>query len=103
MCPLAFLLITAEFVMEEKTIKVYVAQHFLPCKEVEQLIREGKLEGIELVDIETDQGFEEFTREILAHGDSAVPSAYKDGQKCSIRIDDEDRGLIIDCPSSEQG
>lgn len=81
------------------TIKVYISKNCKPCDEVKQLIDQGKYEGeIEVVDVETDEGFGEFNREVLEHGDGAVPSAYKEGAKCKILID-EDRGLMFHCPS----
>lgn len=83
------------------TIKVYTAKHCGPCKDITKLIKEGKFEEkIELIDIETDKGFEEFTREVLEHGEGAVPSAYKDGKKCVIGYD-EHGNIAIDCPTDD--
>lgn len=90
-------------------IKVYSSKHCRPCRTVDELIKEGRFEGeIELIDIETDDGFARFKKEVLEQGHGAVPSAYKEGQRCTIRIDDAERYLIIDCPtdrppSSDQG
>ena len=89
------------------TIKIYTAEHCRPCKEVLELIKEalkssgGKMGGedVRLIDIETDEGFNEFSREVLRKGDGAVPSAYKDGQKCEIVVEDDD--VLLNCPNSE--
>ncbi len=84
------------------TIRVYTAKHCTPCEEIKRLIEEGKFAGekeVELVDIETDEGFEKFRDEVLQFGDAAVPSAYKDGQKCLIRIDEENNNVLLECPT----
>lgn len=83
------------------TIKVYISKNCKPCQEVKELLEQGKYEDeIEIVDIETDEGFDDFSREVLEHGDAAVPSAYKEGAKCKILIDEE-QGLIFNCPSKQ--
>ena len=84
--------------MAEK-IRVYIAGNCGPCEDIRKMVQEGKApEGVELVDIETDEGFAEFTAEVLTHGDGGVPSAYKGGQLCEIFKDDQNNTLIIDCP-----
>ncbi len=85
------------------TIRVYTAKHCVPCEGIKRLIEEGKFTGeneIELIDIETDDGFEKFRKEVLQFGDAAVPSAYKDGKKCSIRIDEENNSVLLECPTT---
>ena len=85
------------------TIRIYTAKHCKPCHEIEQLIKEGKFAGekeVELIDIETDEGFEQFRKEVLDFSDGAVPSAYKDGKKCLIHIDEENNHLLLECPTS---
>lgn len=83
------------------TIRVYTSKHCEPCREVDRLIKEGKFEGeIELVDIESDEGFEKFRSEVLSLGDGAVPSAYKEGKKCIISITEDD-SLLFNCPSED--
>ena len=83
-----------------KTITVFVSEHCTPCKEIDRLIKEGRFEDkIELVDIETDEGFEKFSREVLRRGDGAVPSAYRDGQRCQILVEDDE--VFLNCPNSE--
>lgn len=83
------------------SIRVYTAKHCTPCRKIEELIREGKIsEDIELIDIETDEGFLKFKDDVLARGDGAVPSAYKEGQRCKIGFDEEEH-LFFECPSEE--
>jgi predicted thioredoxin/glutaredoxin len=80
-------------------IKVFTSKNCSPCHEVDRLIHEGKFAGeVELVDIETDEGFNQFKKEVLSFGDGAVPSAYKDGQRCVISITEDDH-LIFNCPT----
>ena len=85
------------------TIRIYTAKHCRPCHEVEQLIKGGKFSGddIELVDIETNEGFEKFKKEVLDFSDGAVPSAYRDGKKCLIHIDEENNSLLFECPTTD--
>jgi glutaredoxin len=81
------------------TIRIYTAKHCIPCKEVEEKIKPlGETEQFEVIDIETDEGFEKFKKEVLDHSDGSVPSAYKDGQRCIIGFND-DGELILDCPA----
>lgn len=82
------------------TIRIYTAKHCKPCYEIERIIKDKKIEGVEIVDIETDEGFEKFREEVLQFGDAAVPSAYKDGKECAILIDDEEN-IILDCPTTD--
>lgn len=82
-------------------IRVFTSKHCPPCKEIDRLIKEGKFVGeseVELIDIETDEGFAKFKDEVLDFGDGAVPSAYKEGKKCVISITEEDN-LLFNCPS----
>jgi predicted thioredoxin/glutaredoxin len=77
-------------------IRVYTAEHCDPCHQVEQMIKDGKVgEAVEIIDIETEEGFGLFNSEVLSKGDAAVPSAYKDGQICKIHI--MDGMLEFDC------
>jgi len=65
------------------------------------MVKRGQVnEDIELIDIETDNGFEKFKAEVLEHGDGAVPSAYKDGKQCRIAIS-EDETLVFECPTDD--
>lgn len=66
----------------------------VPCKEINELVEQGKFHSpdtdeIDVVDITTDEGFDRFNREILSKQDGAVPSAYLDGKKCMILIEDD--------------
>lgn len=78
---------------------VYTSEHCQPCKIVTDLISQGRFTGekeIELVDIETDEGFARFSEEILKHNDGAVPSAYKEGKQCLIRLNED--VVEFECP-----
>ncbi len=90
-------------------IKVYHSKHCKPCSQVANLVKAGRYEGekeVELVDIESDEGFDEFYKHVLEKGDSAVPSAYKDGQQCVISIAKADDGkdvAVFECPGETAG
>lgn len=90
---------------EKETPKIifYSATDCSPCKQLADMIKEGKVEAdanVELVDIETDEGFSRFEKEILSRGEGAVPSAYFKGEECAIQIVD-DEILKIQCPKPQ--
>lgn len=83
------------------TIKIYTSKNCPPCEELEGKLKEANLEDeVELVDIESDEGFLDFKKEVLDHRDGAVPSAFKDGKQCKIGYDEEER-LVLECPKDE--
>lgn len=85
------------------TIRIYTTPHCKPCLEVTRLIKEGKFSGadkVELIDIETDEGFEKFKKEVLDFGDGAVPSAYRNGERCLVHIDEENDNVLLECPTA---
>lgn len=91
--------------MEKKRIVYYTASGCKPCEEVTRLINEGRvanseIDEIDMVDIETDEGFERFTKEVLSKGHGAAPSAYLDGKKCQIEIHDEEI-VVFNCPKDD--
>jgi len=84
-------------------IRLYTSKHCGPCHQVEQLVKEGKFGGeseVEIVDIETDEGFAKFKEEVLDFGEGAVPSVYKEGKKCVISIT-QDNNLLLECPTND--
>ena len=84
-------------------IKIYTAKHCSPCHEAISLLRDNLIDGeaVRVIDIETDEGFEEFTKDVLSKGDGAVPLAYKDGQQCKIGIGEDDV-LHLLCPQPSE-
>lgn len=92
--------------MANKRIIYYTSKtgDCVPCKEINELVEQGKFHSpdtdeVDVVDITTDEGFDRFNREILSKQDGAVPSAYLDGKKCMILIDDD--GVHFECPSND--
>jgi len=82
-------------------ITIFTSKNCPPCQGLEEKLKEVNLQDeVELVDIETDDGFLKFKEEVIDHGDGAVPSAYKDGKQCKIGYDEDDR-LVLDCPTDE--
>lgn len=83
-------------------IRVYTGKHCQPCHPIEELIKQGKVaEDVELVDIETDEGFLKFKEEVLDKGDGAVPSAYKNGQHCKIILSEEEDRVFFECSKDD--
>lgn len=76
-----------------------------PCEEITKLVEEGKFHSpdtneVDLIDISTDEGFKKFYEEILSKEDGGVPTAYMEGKKCVIVVED---GVVhFQCPSSDQ-
>ena len=74
-----------------------------PCTEINKLVEAGKFVSpdgeVDLVDITTDEGFDRFNKHILSKQDGAVPSAYLDGKKCQLIL--EDGMVLFECPSNE--
>jgi len=82
-------------------IKIYTSKNCPPCQDLEDKLKESELEDeVEIVDIDSDEGFLDFKHEVLDRRDGAVPSAFKDGKQCKIGFD-EDNKLVLDCPNDE--
>lgn len=60
------------------------------------MVQKGQIadKDVELVYIESDEGFPYIAQFAL----SGVPSAYRETQKCEIKIDEETEILHIICP-----
>lgn len=79
-------------------IRLYTAKHCAPCHDITDLVKQGKVQNgdkVELIDIETDDGFAEFMPLVEEEG-SAIPIAYKDGKVCKVTI--EDGVVCFSCP-----
>ena len=90
----------------EKKIKLFVGSHCAPCERVKELVQEGQFlvdneEGmsIEMIDIESDEGFPA----ILEHNLSGIPSAIDEsGKQCRIRVDEESGVVLFECGDSSE-
>ena len=86
---------------QDKKIVVYVARDCSPCEQVTRLVQEGKAaEEVDLVDIESDDGFARFSSEVLSQGEGGVPCAFSGPKECQILYDDEKDVLYFDCTSA---
>lgn len=84
------------------SIKVFTSKTCPPCQEVHELLKSFQgPDEIEIVDIDTDAGFEDFKKVIIEHGEGAVPSAFKDGQRCKVLLDEEKKSVKFECPGPE--
>lgn len=86
----------------KKKIKVFTAGHCIPCNKITELIEKGLVESdiddveIDLVDIETEEGFEEIEKNNL----TSIPTATYEDRACKLNIDRE--VAVITCkPTSE--
>ena len=88
----------------EKKIKLFVGSHCAPCERVKELVQGGQFlvdneEGmsIEMIDVESDEGFPA----ILEHNLSGIPSAIDEsGKQCRIRVDEEGGVVLFECGDS---
>ena len=88
--------------MKKRKIKVFVSDHCEPCHKIKKLLIDGAFvvneeEGheVNLVDIETEEGFKEM---VSQEGIEGVPSAYEGDHRCQIKVDEEAQLLILECP-----
>jgi hypothetical protein len=89
----------------EKT-RIFVSKHCGPCQVIKDMVQNGQVDDkdVELIDVETDEGFPY----IAEFGLTGVPSAYRGKQKCEIKIDQDILQIICDDtreapPSSGEG
>ncbi len=84
--------------MDDK-IKVFISDHCGPCKDIKELIEEGRfnIEDVDLIDVATEEGFPYVAQLNI----DKIPSAYKDGKPCKITYDEENDALFIDCPKED--
>ena len=91
--------------MEKKKVVYYTSSEgCTPCAEISKLVEEGKFscpdsEEVDVVDINTDEGFDRFAKDVLSKSDGAVPTAYIDGKKC--QIDATEDWVFINCPKDD--
>lgn len=81
-------------------MKIFVGGHCGPCQGLKQLLEQGQFvlnkgTDLELVDVESPEGFEEMQALGLV---KAVPSAFLEGQQCRISVDETEKVVYIDCP-----
>lgn len=83
-------------------MEVFVAKHCKPCDEIVKLLKEGKFlindeEGeIDLIDIESEDGFKRVIPAL-----TCVPMAFRSGKECKLKVDDNEKIVIVECPSEE--
>lgn len=92
----------------KKRITLFSHADCEPCKLIADLVQKGQIdagdaEELDVVDIDTDEGFTRFEKEILAKlpedGKAPLPGAYMAGQLCEIKLVDDDKYVIFECPN----
>lgn len=83
-------------------IRVFTSKNCPPCQEIHGLLEtyQGP-EEITVIDIDTDEGFAEFKKEVMISGQGAVPSAFRDGQKCIVTLNENKDSLLFKCPGPD--
>jgi glutaredoxin len=84
---------------QKQKVKIFVSASCGPCERVKKLIQEGKfnLEDVDLIDLETEEGFPWIERLNL----DRVPAAFEGNKVCRLDIDPEQQSLVITCPSDQ--
>ena len=81
------------------TVKIYYSDECQPCRDMKsRLFAMAKEQGMEIVNIDTDEGFEQFARDSLDKGDGTIPSVYNDGRKCNLDVDYDTKKITVQCP-----
>ena len=95
---------------KKKKITLYSHADCPPCQDIKKIMDKGgaeigDAEEFETVDIDTDEGFDRFEKEVLAKlpddGEAPLPGAYLDGIACDILMVDDDKFVIFECPQKE--
>ena len=90
----------------KKKLVLYTHADCKPCQIIKKLVNEGNAdlgdaEEFEVVDIDTQEGFDRFEKSVLAKipedGSAQLPGAYMEGQACQIQIADDDTYVVINC------
>lgn len=84
-----------------EAIKIFIAGSCQPCQEIKELVKDGRFddgEQVEMFDLETEEGFPYLEK----LGLSKVPCAFKGKKQCQIQIDDANKLLVINCPPEEE-
>jgi len=85
--------------VKDKRPVLYIAGSCKACGDVKEALKERRINrDVDVVDIDTDEGFEQFYNEVLAKQDGRIPSALKDGKPCLLGFD-EDKVFTIQCPT----
>ena len=94
----------------KKKIILFSHADCVPCQDIRKLIEKGEVdagdaEELEIVDVDTDEGFNRFEKEVLSKlpddGEAQLPGAYLAGMVCQIKMVDDDKFVIFDCPQKE--
>jgi glutaredoxin len=84
---------------KDKRPVLYISSSCKPCAEVKVALKDRLINrDLEVVDIDTDEGFESFYNDVLSKQDGKIPCAFKDNKPCLVGFDDE-KILTIQCPT----
>jgi len=85
--------------MSMAKIRLLVAKHCEPCEPLREMAESGALgDNVEIIDIESDEGFAKLTDLELTE----VPSIYSPGGKCEVKYDKDNNIIDIVCPGVEE-
>ncbi len=81
-------------------VKIFVSSSCSHCQELKKLIEsgqftiDGQADKVEVVDVDTEEGY----LAVALYNLTAVPSAYSDkGNQCRILVNNENNALDIEC------
>ena len=78
-------------------LTIFVAEHCPPCHLLKEIAASGGFgEEVEVVDVESEEGFPEIAERDLTE----IPSAFQGEMKCEIRWSDTNVEIV--CPAKEK-
>ena len=80
-----------------KKLTIFVAEHCPPCQILKEIAASGGFgEEVEVVDVESEEGFPQIAEKDLTE----IPSAFQGEMKCEIRWSDTNVEIV--CPAKEE-
>lgn len=80
-----------------KKLQIFIGEHCSGCEQLKEIAENGGFgDDVEVVDIETEEGFPKVAEMELTE----IPSAYEDGKKCAIKYSDDN--VEIKCPAENE-
>ncbi|HUS04450.1 MAG TPA: hypothetical protein VMY79_02880 [Dehalococcoidia bacterium] len=78
-------------------LKIFISEHCLPCQQLKEIAKNGGFgDDVEVIDIETEEGFPKIAEMELVE----IPVAYEDGKKCAIKYSNDN--IEIKCPAENK-
>lgn len=88
---------TCPLITKMAKLQIFVAEHCEGCQQLKEIAENGGFgDDVEVVDVETEEGFPKVAEMELTE----IPAAYEDGVKCRIKFTNYD--AEISCPAENE-